>query len=122
MFKNKPNLQCDFSKISTWGLNISEKYQCIHYHTPLDVVAIRLKCCHIYYACIRCHTYHADHLPIRWTWEEFDEKAVICGCCKTLLSIYSYLMSPSDCPICKAVLNPGCKSHHHFYFEPWDTK
>lgn len=117
MSNSKEHFQCDLSKNPAWGVEMSEKYQCIHYNSRLDVVAIRLKCCNIYYACILCHAYRADHFHMRWSKEEFHEKAILCGHCHTSLTIKDYLKSHPNCPSCRGAFNPGCASHHHLYFE-----
>ena len=116
MSKNKPLIRGDLPKNPTWGVGITERNQCIHYHTLVDVVAIRLKCCNAYYACISCHAEMADHPPVRWGHQDFGEKAVLCGYCKTYLSIRAYLQNHPQCPSCKGHFNPGCRDHHHLYF------
>lgn len=118
MPKNKPLICSDLSKNLTWGIGITERNQCIHYQTLVDVVAIRLKCCSIYYACILCHAEMADHPPIRWSQQEFEEKVVLCGYCHTYLTINAYLQSHPKCPSCHGPFNPGCAAHHHLYFSP----
>lgn len=37
------------------GSIIDVNTRCIHYHTNLDIIAIKFKCCDIYYPCYKCH-------------------------------------------------------------------
>jgi uncharacterized CHY-type Zn-finger protein len=96
---------------------IDEQGRCKHYHSAVDIVAIKHKCCGEWYACIHCHQEAANHAPAVWSRHEFEEKAIRCGNCKTELSITGYLNAPSHCPSCNAAFNPGCSNHYHFYFD-----
>ncbi|ANY10223.1 CHY zinc finger protein [Pseudonocardia sp. HH130630-07] len=91
--------------------------RCAHYYTPLDVIAIRFRCCDRYYPCFRCHAAHAGHPPTTWAAHARAERAVLCGVCRTELSIADYVDADS-CPDCGAPFNPGCRLHHDLYFEP----
>ena len=102
------------------GKPIDDKTRCIHYHSTLDVIAIKFKCCHQYYPCYTCHQEEADHLAETWKQNEFDTKAILCGVCKNELTIHEYLTSNNQCPFCKTSFNPKCKNHHHLYFEQAD--
>ncbi|HET8924928.1 MAG TPA: CHY zinc finger protein [Candidatus Acidoferrum sp.] len=99
------------------GVDLDPHTRCIHYHSPTDVVAIKMKCCGLYYACKDCHIALAGHEIAAWPRSEWDQQAVLCGACKTELSIREYLQSGSQCPACGSAFNPGCRKHHHFYFE-----
>ena len=96
---------------------IDKEGRCGHYHSPLDIIAIRLKCCNHYYACIYCHQENEHHAPEVWQKNEFTEKAVMCGHCNTLLTIHEYLASGNRCPACNAAFNPACANHYHYYFD-----
>jgi uncharacterized CHY-type Zn-finger protein len=98
------------------GLLLDEQTRCVHYHSPVDVIAIRFKCCDVFYPCFECHQALADHAAIPWSKDEFEEKAVLCGVCKTVLSIHTYLNTCHKCPACGASFNPRCSVHHHLYF------
>lgn len=91
--------------------------RCIHYHSVLDIIAIKFKCCNAYYACYECHKEEAGHEAIVWAIEERNTKAILCGNCQEELSITAYLNSSNKCPHCKAVFNPKCSNHYHLYFE-----
>jgi len=41
--------------------------RCAHYHSALDIVAIRMACCGEYYACLHCHEELADHPSTPWS-------------------------------------------------------
>jgi uncharacterized CHY-type Zn-finger protein len=99
------------------GVDLDSQTRCAHYRTPLDIVAIRMKCCGRYYACKECHDALAGHAIEVWPRIEWDRAAVRCGSCGTELSIRQYLDCSNECPACKARFNPGCRNHYHFYFE-----
>lgn len=99
------------------GLALDGETRCAHWRSALDIVAIRMKCCGLYYACQDCHDALADH-PLRpWPERERETKAVLCGACGMEMSIRAYLECENLCPFCRAPFNPGCRNHHHFYFE-----
>ena len=100
-----------------YGIDLDAQTRCLHYHSRLDIVAIRMKCCGLYYACRECHDAVADHAPKVWPLSEWDQKAVLCGACGTELTVRQYLDSSSRCPQCAASFNPGCQNHAHLYFE-----
>lgn len=103
--------------MSVMGKTVDEFTRCVHYHSPLDVIAIKFKCCHQYYPCYYCHEEEAGHEAQVWSKTEFREKAVLCGVCKNEMSIHEYLNSKNHCPYCDAAFNPGCSNHYHLYFE-----
>jgi uncharacterized CHY-type Zn-finger protein len=99
------------------GVDLDAQTRCAHWHSTLDVVAIKMKCCGEYYACKDCHDALADHVARVWPASEFDEKAVLCGACGVEFSIRRYFECPDACPVCAAGFNPGCRHHRLFYFE-----
>ena len=99
------------------GKTIDAHSRCTHYYSSLDIIAIKMKCCNTYFACIHCHEEEAGHNPEVWNKNEFDTKAILCGNCYTELTINEYLESNYQCPFCKATFNPRCSNHNHFYFE-----
>ena len=99
------------------GVNLDPQTRCEHYHGHADIIAIKTKCCGVYYACKDCHNALADH-PIRvWPEEEWGKPAILCGACGLELTIHQYMKSESRCPGCWEQFNPGCRNHYHFYFE-----
>jgi uncharacterized CHY-type Zn-finger protein len=98
------------------GVNLDPQTRCEHYHGPTDIVAIKMKCCGVYYACKDCHAVLADHAIEIWPEAEWGKEAILCGACGTELAIHQYLKSESRCPSCRERFNPGCRKHHHFYF------
>jgi uncharacterized CHY-type Zn-finger protein len=96
---------------------VDDETRCIHYHSPLDIIAIKFKCCKEYYPCYSCHEDVTDHLPQIWKKNEFDTRAVLCGKCKQELTIEEYLKSNDQCPFCNEKFNPKCSNHYFFYFE-----
>ena len=99
------------------GKTIDDQTRCVHYHSPLDIIAIKFKCCNEYYPCYFCHAEEAGHDAVRWSIEEFREKAILCGNCKNELTIEEYFNSNYQCPHCKAQFNPKCSNHNHLYFQ-----
>lgn len=98
------------------GVGVRPDTRCAHYHSELDVIAIRVRCCGEYYACIECHDALAGHPALRWTREEFGSAGILCGACGTELTISEYLSCEDECPACGARFNPRCSLHHHLYF------
>ena len=99
------------------GVDLDPQTRCAHYHGPTDIIAIKMKCCGIYYACNDCHQALADHETKVWPQREWNEKAILCGACGTELTINQYLARQSVCPNCRADFNPKCSHHYHLYFE-----
>lgn len=95
---------------------IDKEGRCKHYQSPVDIIAIKFKCCNTYYSCIYCHLENAAHLPEKWDMELFNQKAILCGECMEEMSISSYLSCDNICPHCSSAFNPKCKNHYHFYF------
>jgi uncharacterized CHY-type Zn-finger protein len=100
-----------------WGLDLDANTRCRHYHGPTDVIAIRMRCCGTYYACIECHAALSGHPPEVWPDCEWKTPAVLCGICGSELCIDEYLQSGNRCSYCQAQFNPGCRNHYHLYFE-----
>ena len=98
------------------GPVVDDQTRCIHYRTPLDIIAIRFACCREFYPCHLCHAETADHPAEQWPVADRDEPAVVCGACGHLLTITEYLKA-ERCPACAAPFNPGCKLHTELYFQ-----
>jgi uncharacterized CHY-type Zn-finger protein len=101
--------------VKVYGSTVDDETRCTHYQTPLDVIAIKFKCCDKYYPCYKCHNEHESHQIARWESSEFDQKAILCGVCKHELTINEYMMTET-CPNCNAHFNNRCKFHYHLYF------
>jgi len=104
-----------------YGAVVDEETRCIHYHTDLDIIAIKFKCCGKFYPCYKCHEENEQHEIIRWQKQEFSKPAILCGHCKTILKISEY-MGTAKCPYCGAGFNSRCKAHYHIYFEVSEEK
>lgn len=98
------------------GIALDPQTRCAHWHSPLDVIAIKTACCDTYYACKDCHVALADHPLATWPRAQWSTPAVLCGVCRHELTIDAYLACDYTCPSCAAAFNPGCVNHHHFYF------
>ncbi|KAF2113033.1 zinc finger CHY domain-containing protein [Lophiotrema nucula] len=99
------------------GASVTPTTQCAHWHSPLDIIAIKHACCHKFYACITCHNTLESHEPTIWSRAERTEKTVLCGKCKEVLTVEEYLGCGSRCTRCGEGFNPGCKAHWGLYFE-----
>jgi len=98
------------------GIDLDPETRCTHWHSPLDIIAIRMKCCGVYYACRECHDALAGHAAEVWPEVEWDQTAVLCGVCGHQMSVRDYLDCENRCPHCGAGFNPGCRHHYHLYF------
>lgn len=99
-----------------YGEDVDRQTRCAHYHSELDIIAIKFNCCGKWYPCFECHAAAADHAAQVWPREKFDEPAVLCGSCGYQLTVRQYLDCQSRCPECEAAFNPGCAKHYHLYF------
>lgn len=104
-------------KIQVKGKPVDDQTRCVHYNSPLDVIALKFKCCKDYYPCFQCHEETAGHPAEVWSKGEKNQRAVLCGVCQNELTIDQYLQSGNHCPFCQAAFNPGCSRHYHLYFE-----
>src|SRR5690606_20898541 len=101
---------------------VDSQTRCTHYHSQLDIIAIKFKCCKKYYPCYECHQEAEIHKPQVWSVVEHDQKAILCGVCKHELTITEYINSGNKCTSCKSNFNPGCSLHYHLYFEKAQLK
>ena len=99
------------------GIGLDAETRCVHYNKPVDIIAIKMKCCNTYYACKDCHEALTSHPIEVWPKSDWNQSAVLCGSCGRELSIREYMESDNHCPACKASFNPGCRTHYHLYFE-----
>jgi uncharacterized CHY-type Zn-finger protein len=99
------------------GIDVDAETRCRHYNKAVDIIAIKMKCCGVYYACKDCHDALAGHAIEAWPSSEWNERAVLCGACGSELSVRRYLDCNNICPACQSPFNPGCRNHYHFYFE-----
>jgi len=98
------------------GVHLDSQTRCEHYRGPTDIIAIKMKCCGLYYACKDCHETLADHPIAVWLESEWTQQAVLCGACGATLTILQYMQSDSRCPACRAQFNSRCRYHDHYYF------
>jgi uncharacterized CHY-type Zn-finger protein len=98
------------------GVRVDAQTRCAHYHSPVDVIAIKIKCCGEYFACKDCHDALADHPLEPWPRGDQAVRAVLCGVCQSELTIADYLENATRCPVCAAPFNPNCSDHHEYYF------
>jgi uncharacterized CHY-type Zn-finger protein len=99
------------------GQLVDDNTRCVHYHSALDIIAIKFKCCGEYYPCYQCHEETAGHTALAWEKDEWGTNAIFCGACKSELTIEQYMQSGNQCLYCSASFNPNCSKHYHLYFE-----
>ncbi len=104
-------------KINVQGSIVDEMTRCEHYNSPLDIIAIKFKCCNKYYACIHCHNENEKHEVVLWNKDEHHTKAILCGNCNDEMSIDVYFNCNNQCPSCNSAFNPKCSNHYRYYFQ-----
>jgi uncharacterized CHY-type Zn-finger protein len=107
----------DRFRVPLRGARVDPETRCEHWDSSVDVIALRFGCCETYYPCFECHEAVADHDPVVWPRERFDEAAVLCGVCRETITAVRYLDGGDACPHCGAEFNPGCRAHRDRYFE-----
>lgn len=95
------------------GIQLDVAGRCQHYHSELDIVALKCDLCQHYYACYQCHDILENH-PFQAISIK-DSKPILCGNCKTFLSFSKYKLG--HCPHCVHPFNPNCQKHHIIYFK-----
>ena len=99
------------------GTDVDKQTRCSHYHSEIDIIAIKFKCCEEWFPCYKCHAEHTEHTPEVWSVSESNVPAVLCGNCGHQLTIAEYLKCESICPECHSRFNPRCALHYNLYFE-----
>jgi uncharacterized CHY-type Zn-finger protein len=99
------------------GNNVDAQTRCAHYHTEIDIIALKFKCCGEWFPCFECHAENAGHRAEVWSLDEYETKAILCGGCGHQLTVDEYMNCNSVCPKCKSSFNPGCANHYDLYFE-----
>ena len=79
--------------VEVLGVGLDSQTRCVHWRSELDVLAIKMKCCGVYYACKDCHEASAGHAVEVWPREEWGEMAVLCGVCGGEMTIDAYMES-----------------------------
>lgn len=103
--------------MSIKGLLVDDQSRCEHWKSPLDIVALRFRCCDEFYACYSCHQECTNHGVKRYSLKDAKSTTlVICGVCRLQMTFEQY--HQLNCPRCHSPFNPGCKLHYHLYFEP----
>lgn len=102
------------------GQLVDTHTRCRHYHSTLDIIAIKFKCCDAYFPCYKCHQESESHDIIRWKKLDLDtEKVILCGSCYNLLYYQEYSADDNICLYCNSGFNPNCSLHYGLYFELW---
>src|SRR5258706_8963259 len=98
------------------GVEIDAQTRCVHWHSAVDIVAIKMRCCGVYYACKDCHIALAGHAIAVWGRGEWEDRAVLCGACGGEMTIRENLDCAARGPGGGAGVNPGCRNPFHFFF------
>lgn len=101
--------------VKVYGYVVDSETRCEHYASEKDIIAIKFYCCGKYYPCYKCHAESESHSIKRWPKAKFNEKAILCGVCKTEHTIETYFNHDS-CPVCSSAFNANCSLHYHIYF------
>lgn len=104
-------------QVEVFGTQVDGQTRCSHYHSAVDIIAIKFKCCGQWFPCFKCHAEYTNHPSQVWSKAENNTTAVLCGGCGHQLSIEEYLKCASVCPKCNSAFNPQCALHYHLYFE-----
>lgn len=99
-----------------FGVGIDKDSRCQHYHSEVDVVALKCGQCQRYYACYECHDTLEDHGFVAMHRAELYP--VLCGACRNCLSQEEY--KGGSCPYCAHPFNPNCSLHDSIYFKEND--
>lgn len=100
------------------GKLVDNHTRCEHYHSELDIIALRFKCCpETYYPCFKCHQETVDHPPQRYNVVDDNIPLVLCGQCHCELTFQEYTSNGYQCIRCHSLFNPGCALHYNLYFE-----
>jgi uncharacterized CHY-type Zn-finger protein len=106
----------ELSRPEVRGIDLDAQTRCAHYRSEVDILAIKMKCCGVYYGCKDCHAALAGHPIEVWPQSEWTQRAVLCGACGYEMSVIQYMASGYRCPACNSAFNPGCRKHYQFYF------
>ncbi|RLV91211.1 Helper of Tim protein 13 [Spathaspora sp. JA1] len=104
--------------ITLQGQLTDKHTRCIHYHSKLDIIALKFKCCQIYYPCFKCHQELTNHKVSRYNSNDLATvKVILCGECFHELSFDEYKNNNMKCVYCHNNFNPGCSLHLDLYFD-----
>lgn len=104
--------------VEVLGQVIDNHTRCIHYHSQLDIIAIKFSCCQDYYPCYQCHLESTNHEIVRWKQHQLTKELVIvCGGCWKELTFLEYTSNDNKCMYCRASFNPKCQLHYDIYFD-----
>ncbi|CCC71641.1 hypothetical protein NCAS_0H03310 [Naumovozyma castellii] len=102
---------------------IDNESRCTHWHSNLDIISLKFKCCPgIYWACYQCHQEQTTHPLQKFDLIlDKDVPVIICGHCYQQMTFDQYqhfnAKNQLSCSHCNALFNPGCQLHYHLYFD-----
>lgn len=105
--------------LKLFGQLLDKNTRCLHYHSEIDIIAIKFKCCGYYFSCFKCHDLFRNY-SINHPVEKFSKldygKVVLCGNCYSELTFDDYSKN-HRCTICNSQFNPKCSLHYGLYFD-----
>ncbi len=76
--------------IQVYGDILDEETRCQHYHSERDIIALKCFACQKYYPCFLCHDRYEDHAFLAYPVRRSEDRVVLCGHCRTELTISQY--------------------------------
>lgn len=109
------------NQVKLAGRLVDNHTRCSHYHTVKDIIALKFKCCGIYWPCYQCHLeISACQATQRYSTEELKFQSmfvILCGQCYNELTFDEYNRNTYKCIYCDSEFNPGCLLHYDLYFD-----
>ena len=99
-------------KQKIYGKLTDSQGRCIHYNSPLDIIANKCGICKKFYACYKCHDETENHTF--GAVAAFEKETVMCGVCGQKFS-YAEYSKLTSCPKCSSLFNPKCSLHCKIY-------
>lgn len=110
----------DWQEAPVQGIEVDRHGRCWHWNGPTDIVATAFPCCTGWWACRDCHDESQSHAATPWPMIEHGGLWVLCGGCRSRLSIRFHLERQAAgchaCPHCEREWNPACAEHADQYF------
>ena len=76
--------------INIYGKPVDQQTRCQHWHSDLDIIAIKIHCCAKNYPCFSCHEETADHSPSVSHTDVNNNTIFPCGFVSKLMSTAYY--------------------------------
>src|SRR5699024_7970441 len=90
--------------------------RCKSYVSVKDFMEIKFYRCNTFYTFFTGDREQVNHALGNCPKEKFNTKAILCGVCRTEMTIETY-MNHNACPECGSVYNENCQLHYPIYFD-----